>query len=249
MKYFDEATNQVVDTGTMGGTTTPSPSVGFGGIPNTGQSSMGGQVSQPDMTSGPIPGQSSALQRLLGLYALSKGDPSQAWGILKPTAPKKQFSDAAVEKINNTRDTLDRVDRLIGVLNQKGSSFPQGFMGKLAEKYVSTGAAGTFGGLDPQVQQAIGDMLLLRGQGDRQLIGGRLTGYLLDRLGVGFPGVEKSSATNLRHLTQLKKTLISDLDAYAKNSNLSGYKDLLDNSYSSTGDTSQSSQGDVLGIQ
>jgi hypothetical protein len=150
-------------------------------------------------------------------------------GGLKTQSTKKAFSDTEIEKLNNTRDTLDRVNRIIAVLQKNGDKFPQGYKGKIAEKLVSSGLAGSMPtlanafGLDSETQQAIGDMMLIRGQGDRMLIGGRMTGYLLDRLGIGFPGVEKNSETNLRHLNQLKKTLLSDLSSFASNS---GFKSI-----------------------
>lgn len=83
MKYYDEATGKVVDTTTVGGTTSPA-----GGVPSSSgvtTPSAGGSSSFLGGTStGTAPGGMSQLQKLLGMYAMVKGNPTGAWSILKP---------------------------------------------------------------------------------------------------------------------------------------------------------------------
>ena len=69
MKYYDPDTGTVTNT-PPGGATTQTPT----GSPPTGNSYS---------TEG-IPGGTSKLQQLLGLYALAKGNPTGAWSILAP---------------------------------------------------------------------------------------------------------------------------------------------------------------------
>jgi len=72
---------------------------------------------------------------------------------------------------------------------------------------------------------ALGDLVSLNASGDRQLIGGRLTGYLSNRLSPAQPGLDKSASQNLTQVGILKKNIQTSLDNYAKQF---GYKSAND---------------------
>lgn len=89
------------------------------------KSQIGGQ--QPSAPTGQGNGQyvsgidNSKLQQLLGLYAVSKGNPSEAWNIFKPSDAAIKRQETAQASQQSLEDTVNNVDDIL----QKWKNMPE----------------------------------------------------------------------------------------------------------------------------
>jgi hypothetical protein len=167
--------------------------------------------------------QIAQLQQILGMMALKKGDITTAASLLIPKKTKTFAESSTTGDKTNLQtawDTLALISRSQNELNKVKNQIPSGIFGALASKLSDTGIGSYL--YTPEVRQTIGDLTKLQGMGDRSLIGGRMSGYLLKTLGVGFPQLTNSSKQNLYMLAQMKQDIANKLgstaDAYGLNS-------------------------------
>lgn len=134
------------------------------------------------------------------------------------------------DSLTNTVDLMNRVQRIVNVYNKYKDKIPQGKIGEYQKFLITNHVPGTpvigpmlAGDIPPDLQQAITDMIALRGQGERQIIGGRLTGYLLQVLGPAFPGIDNMADLTKAQLSTLQQGINNKLKVFAKSA---GYNDV-----------------------
>lgn len=145
------------------------------------------------------------------------------------------LDDKQQESLSNTVDLMNRVQRIVNVYAKYGDKIPQGKIGEYEKFLLQNHIPGTpilgditgANNIPKDLQQAITDMIALRGQGERQIIGGRLTGYLLNVLGPAFPGIDNMADLTRSQLTNLQKGINNKLNVFAKSSGYDSTDELL----------------------
>lgn len=124
MKYYDRDTGKIVDTGSVGATTSP----------NAGTASS--------MVSGAVPGV-SGMQKLLGLYAIAKGNPTGAWSIMNDstgtagTAAEKSRAETGLTVANSISGIPKTTRTKTGSLKALIVKAKLGFPGKLGQPLIT----------------------------------------------------------------------------------------------------------------
>lgn len=141
------------------------------------------------------------------------------------------LSDADRQEISGTNTTLTQINRINKQLSSSKhlqSVLDNPVMNMLAKTAINTGNQRMLGalGLSPDDVQALGDLTAINAQGDRQLIGGRLTGYLSSKLSPAMPGLDKNSKQNLQTIQVLKKNILDSVQSYSKGKGYNHYADI-----------------------
>lgn len=130
-----------------------------------------------------------------------------------PLFPQQALSTADRGDLSNTITTLNAVDNVLSTMQKYGGKFPSGPMASM-DQFLGQHGLPSFANTDELT--ALNQLTQLQGLGDRELIGGRLTGYLLNVLGPAFPGIQKGTKLNTAQLNNMKLTLMNGLNSLAK---------------------------------
>lgn len=83
-----------------------------------------------------------------------------------------------------------------------------------------------FLGLSDNGMQALSNFTKLQASGDRQLVGGRVSGYMVDLFGKAQPGIGRSVSDNVNQLNNFSDQIDKNLNLYAKNHGFSQWQDV-----------------------
>lgn len=130
-------------------------------------------------------------------------------------------SNLTLTQINNVANRIHQSKALRNVMGKAGNS-------QLADWALKSGNTIVLHkmGLNADDIAALADMTALSTSTERQLIGGRLSGYLVNKLGPANPTIDKQPNDNLEILNNVKTRLTADLAAYAKQKGYRSYSDI-----------------------
>lgn len=146
-----------------------------------------------------------------------------------PLFPQSSLAPADITDLGNATETLRVIDNVLAAEKKYGNKFPTGWLAGIQQNIGNAmGNAGpALSGLSPEELKALNNIKQLQGLGDRQLIGGRLTGYLLNALGPAFPSVQKGQQLNVSQLTDMRNQLIGGLNSLATKQGFNNSQELL----------------------
>lgn len=158
---------------------------------------------------------------------------------INDSLPKLSTADEA--KATNLRSTLETIDNL-QVQLQSNRSLQKVIGNPLAIQTLDMASKVPGGlamaqkmlGLDDQAVRALSEFITLQGQGERDMIGGRLSGYMLNVFGKAFPSMNQALSANGALLSSLKSRITNSADIYSQNNgfgtwqNLPGFEDYQD---------------------
>lgn len=210
LQYGENDPNQP---GSAGGTTLPNGMDAIDYVKKNGGGDLLSNLSQPE--------QYKVAQQIVAAGGVGN--------YRKTTA--NPLSDADRQEISGTNMTLTQISRINNQLKTSKhlqSVLDNPIMNALAKTAIDTGNQRFLGslGLSPQDVQALGDLTALNAQGDRQLIGGRLTGYLSNKLSPAMPGLDKNSKQNQQTLAVLQKNIMDSVKSYSKGRGYNTYADI-----------------------
>jgi hypothetical protein len=136
-----------------------------------------------------------------------------------PLFPNQKLASGDQDALKSTAQTMDIINNVTDMVNKYGQSgflglsgFPSG-PGAQLDQFLS----GMGINIKPTDELgALNQLTQLQGVGDRTLIGGRLTGYLLNALGPAFPTTGKSSKLNMQQFTAMRQALLNSATELAK---------------------------------
>lgn len=132
--------------------------------------------------------------------------------IAKSNLDKANQTNATLQSITRAQDAIAHSKKLQGFLD--ANPLEKGVI----EMAIKSGNQNLLDhiGFSPSDIKAIGDLTTLSAIGDRDLIGGRLSGYLSGALNTAQPSVYKGSKDNQQFLKSLKENIANGVGNYSK---------------------------------